>query len=48
MKKIRTYIQTISPFMDGSILLTSILYLAADSFYTFFVIAVSVILQNVT
>ncbi|MCI8799339.1 MAG: ABC transporter ATP-binding protein [Lachnospiraceae bacterium] len=48
MKKIRTYIQTISPFMDGSILLTSILYLTADSFYTFFVIAVSVILQNVT
>lgn len=48
MKKIRTYIKTLSPLADSSILLTSILYLIADCFYTFFVIAISVMLQKLT
>ncbi len=48
MKKARVYIRSLYPFMDGGVAFTSLLYLIADSFYTFFVICISILLQNVT
>lgn len=45
MKK---YIRTFLPLADSGIVFTSIIYLITDSFYTFFVIFISIVLQSVT